>query len=67
MFSQGLVAMDNDDVTVVFIMNGVKCIDGGADHSMANFIKAKKRQLAREAGHYDDDRDGRITAKIPRR
>lgn len=48
--SQGLVAMDHPDMTVIFIMNGPNCITGTDDHVMRNFIAAKKRQLALEAG-----------------
>ncbi|CAM9825805.1 unnamed protein product, partial [Hapterophycus canaliculatus] len=47
---QGLVAMDNPDMTVIFIMNGVTSITGTDDHTMRNFIAAKKRQLAQKAG-----------------
>lgn len=42
--------MDDPDMTVIFIMNGPNCITGTDDHIMRNFIAAKKRQLALEAG-----------------
>lgn len=37
--------MDNEDVTVVIVMNGVNALAGTQDHTMAKFIAAKKRQL----------------------
>lgn len=40
--------MDHKDVTVIFIMNGPNCITGTDDHTMKNFIAAKKRKNARE-------------------
>ncbi|CAB1098975.1 unnamed protein product [Ectocarpus sp. CCAP 1310/34] len=43
---QGLVAMENDDVTIIVIMNGVNTIKGTEEHSMKNLIAAKKRQRA---------------------
>ncbi|CBJ32112.1 conserved unknown protein [Ectocarpus siliculosus] len=47
---QGLVAMDNDDITVIVIMNGVNTIKGTEEHSMQKFIAAKKRQRALKDG-----------------
>lgn len=38
--------MDNDDVTIIVIMNGINAFKGTPEHSMKNFIAAKKRQLA---------------------
>lgn len=35
--------MDHKDMTVVFIMNGPNCITGTDDHTMQNFIEAKRR------------------------
>lgn len=59
--------MDNDDVTIVLIMNGPKCIRGTAQNSMAEFILAKKRQLGRLEGDGDGSGDcGARGAKIPR-
>ncbi|CAN0020643.1 unnamed protein product [Ectocarpus fasciculatus] len=43
---QGLVAMDNDDITIIVIYNGVNTIKGTEEHSMKKLIAAKKRQLA---------------------
>lgn len=60
--SQGLVAMDHDDVTVHVVMNGPRAIAGTQKHSMDNFIRAKKRQLQREGA---GDKDARPT-KAPR-
>lgn len=42
--------MDNPDMTVIFIMNGVTGITGTDEHTMKNFIANKKRQLALRAG-----------------
>lgn len=58
---QGLVAMDNDDVTVVVVMNGVNVFGGKPEHSMKHFIQAKRRQREKE------DNDGRRSSpKHPR-
>lgn len=53
--------MDNDDVTVIVVMNGINAIAGTEQHTMRNFIEAKKRQLALTAG----DDEG-VDAKRPR-
>ena len=42
--------MDNDDVTIIVIFNGKNTFNGRAEHSMKQFINAKKRQLAQQAG-----------------
>ncbi|CAN0485546.1 unnamed protein product [Ectocarpus sp. 12 AP-2014] len=47
---QGLVAMGNDDMTIVVIMNGPNDTKGTEEHSMKNFIAAKKRQGPRPSG-----------------
>lgn len=60
--NQGLVAMDNEDMTIIVIMNGPTCITGTDDHTMKKFIAAKKRQLGMEAR----DAQGR-SPKQPRR
>ncbi|CAM9443801.1 unnamed protein product [Ectocarpus sp. 6 AP-2014] len=44
---QGLVAMDNDGMTIVVLMNGPNNnTKGTEEHSIKNFIAAKKRQRA---------------------
>lgn len=53
--------MDNEDMTIIVIMNGPNCITGTDDHIMKRFIAAKKRQLAREAGE-----EGGSSPKQPR-
>lgn len=53
--------MDKDDVTVHVVMNGMHSIRGTPEHSMQNFIEAKKRRRELQAG------DGRgSAAKNPR-
>lgn len=53
--------MDNDDVTVIVIMNGVNVFGGRPEHSMNHFIQAKRRQREEE------ERDGRRSSpKQPR-
>lgn len=47
--------MDNDDVTIIVIMNGKNIMNGTSEHSMRNFINAKKRQLAMQAGMENGD------------
>lgn len=59
---QGLVAMDNDDVRIVIIMNGVNCLMGSQKLCMAEFIRAKRRLLEQGAGQRDEG-----VAKVPRR
>lgn len=52
--------MDNDDVTIVIIMNGVNCVMGTDALRMSKFIAAKKRQLGQAGGQ------GKGFRKIPR-
>lgn len=40
--------MDHKDMTVIFIMNGPNCITGTDDHTMKNFIEAKRRLQKRQ-------------------
>ena len=47
---QGLVAIDNEDVTVIVIMNGMNVFRGKPEHSMKRFIQAKKRALEEGGG-----------------